>query len=444
MIDKFKRAAREYGMCDCKELTVALSGGADSAALLLCANELKEKFGFRLSAAHLNHCLRGAESDEDEAFCRELCDRLGIELFCERADVSGEAASSGESLELAARRIRYAFLFRVSPNRIATAHTADDNLETVVFNLCRGTGLSGLTGIPPVRERIVRPLIYCTRSDTERFCRERGVEFRVDSTNLSDEYSRNYIRHNIIPHLKKLNPSVASSTVEACRTLAEDRSLIEAEARSVFEAARSSVGKYNSELFATAEPSLAKRAVMLAVSETLDASADRGTLEAIYSSCVKGIGRVNFHGNSFAEVSHGLLTLAASNQPPELSLTLPSEDFSELVLDGYRIFLLNSTEFDEFRKVHKKLLFSAFDYDKITGTVLVRHRKEGDSLRPVGRGCRKTLKKLFSELKLPVWERERMPIITDDAGLLAVGHCAVDQRAAVTRDTKRILVTEAL
>ena len=197
MIDKIKRAVNSYNMTDTDSLTVALSGGADSVALLYAMAELKEEYSFSLSAAHLNHNLRGEESDRDEEFCKKTCEKLGIPLITESVDVKKEAEESGESIETAARRIRYDFLSRVSSGKIATAHTADDNLETVIFNLSRGTDLAGLCGIPPVRDNIIRPLIFCTREDIENYLKEKGASYCTDSTNNEDIYKRNFIRHNI-------------------------------------------------------------------------------------------------------------------------------------------------------------------------------------------------------------------------------------------------------
>ena len=178
MLNSVKNAIKRYNMINGEtEITVALSGGADSVALLLCLLELKDDLDVNISAAHLNHCLRGEESDRDEQFVRDLCKQLNVPLTVEKADVKGEADKTGESIELCARRIRYAFLERVTSGLIATAHTANDNIETVLFNMSRGTGISGLCGIPPKRDNIIRPLILVTREQVETYCAEKGVEF---------------------------------------------------------------------------------------------------------------------------------------------------------------------------------------------------------------------------------------------------------------------------
>ena len=181
MLDTVKRTISDYMMLETSEnVLVALSGGADSTALLLSLREL----GYPVRAFHLNHCLRGAESDRDEAFCRRLCEKLGVELTVERVDIA--AAAGDSAVEETARRIRYARLEHAAHGaKIAVAHNADDNLETMLFHLVRGTGAKGLTGIPPVRGRIIRPLIAVERSEIEAFLRERGQDFVTDSTNAA-------------------------------------------------------------------------------------------------------------------------------------------------------------------------------------------------------------------------------------------------------------------
>ena len=173
-----------------KEVTVALSGGADSVTLLSVMLKIRDEFNFTLSAAHLNHCLRGEEADRDEQFVRELCQRLNVPLFCEKADVKAFAKVNSMSIELAARQVRYAFLERVSKGVIATAHNANDNFETVLHNMARGTGIVGLCGIRPKRDRFIRPLIEVGREAIERYCAEEGLLFCTDSTNSDQSTDR--------------------------------------------------------------------------------------------------------------------------------------------------------------------------------------------------------------------------------------------------------------
>ncbi len=224
---KVKAFIREFDMFAGKDSVVAaLSGGADSVSLLLALRELKDELGVNLYACHFNHGLRGEESDGDERFCEGLCERLGVPLFKGRADVRAHQKKH-ESVEECARRLRYAFFDEVRRKAgensvIATAHNCDDCAETVLLNLMRGTGLKGLCGVPPVRDGIVRPLLRCEREEIERFCREKGARFVTDSTNLTNDCTRNKIRHIILPEMKKINGSLLNTMSRMTDSLRED------------------------------------------------------------------------------------------------------------------------------------------------------------------------------------------------------------------------------
>lgn len=204
-------------------VTAALSGGADSVAMTHLLLSLRDELGIRVRAAHYNHHLRGAESDRDEAFCRALCRAWGIALICGGGDVAAEARRTGQSIESAARALRYAFLQSVCEGgKTATAHTADDNLETVLINLTRGTSLRGLCGIPPVRGGIVRPVLCLTRADVERYLANNSLRYMTDSTNLTDDALRNRIRHGIVPRLAAENPLLSEKTLCLTESLRAD------------------------------------------------------------------------------------------------------------------------------------------------------------------------------------------------------------------------------
>ena len=209
MLETVKRTIADHAMLAPGEtVLLALSGGADSVALLCALRAL----GYPVRAFHLNHCLRGAESDRDEAFCRALCERLGVPLTVERIDVRAQTA--GEGIEAAARRIRYERLAAAAQGaKIATAHTADDNLETMLFHLARGTGPKGLAGIPPVRDGVIRPLIGVERAQVEAYLAELGQDYVTDSTNLADSYTRNRIRHGVVPALRQINPEAGRAAL---------------------------------------------------------------------------------------------------------------------------------------------------------------------------------------------------------------------------------------
>ena len=212
--DDVEKFIRKYNMLQSGDCVIAgVSGGADSVCMLLILHELSESMGFSVRAVHLNHMIRGDEADRDEAFVAELCDRINVPLKSFRRNVPEIAAEEGLSSEEAGRKIRYQLFEEAADDaqkefkrvRIAVAHNRDDLAETVIFNMARGSSLKGLTGIRPVRDDIIRPILFAGRNEIEDYLAEKGESYCTDSTNLGDDYSRNRIRHVIIPALKELN-----------------------------------------------------------------------------------------------------------------------------------------------------------------------------------------------------------------------------------------------
>ena len=259
--EKVSAALAENRMLDGAErVCIALSGGADSVSLLIamCAmrdgrdieNKIENKI--EVVACHLNHGLRGEDSDSDERFCGELCERLGVPLYSKKTDVSA-LVQKHESTEEAARKVRYAFfeeaLEHFGGGVLATAHNANDNAETVLLNLTRGTGLKGLCGIPPVRKfgkngerRVIRPLIYCERGEIEEYLRLIGQSYVTDKTNLSEDYTRNKMRRRVLPELAELNPSVVGVIGRMTRNLRSDSEFLDGLARKALEGTREGRG----------------------------------------------------------------------------------------------------------------------------------------------------------------------------------------------------------
>ena len=228
--EKISAAADKYDMfCGADGVCAALSGGADSVALLLALNDMKERYGFAISAVHVNHHIRGEESERDRVFCEELCKGLNIPIYVENVDATGYSKERKLSLEEGARELRYNIFGEISRLygcRIATAHTLSDSAETIIFNLARGTGLKGLIGIPPVRDNMIRPLIFCTRKDVEGYLAAKGQSFVTDSTNLSDDYTRNRIRHQVVPVLRTINENFAGAVSRTVETVRQDEDFL--------------------------------------------------------------------------------------------------------------------------------------------------------------------------------------------------------------------------
>ena len=288
-------------------LTVAVSGGADSVALLSVLSALQPRYGFTLSAAHLNHSIRGEEADRDEEFVKNLCLQKKIPLFCEKADVPLFARQNKISIELAARQIRYDFFSRIDTDVVATAHTASDNLETVLLNLTRGTALQGLCGIPAKRDGIIRPLLSSTRKEIEEYCRAQNLSFVSDSTNLSDAHTRNLLRHKVIPVLKQINPAAEEAAGRMCTSLKEDDAVLNGKAADLLQQNMTDGGLCVSAI-KTARKGIATRTLRLFLNDENAPSPEFSHIESVYKLCFSG-GQASLPGSRTAAVEGGKLTV---------------------------------------------------------------------------------------------------------------------------------------
>ena len=306
--DKVLAAIRQYDMLTgCKSVTVAVSGGADSVALLHSLKMLEKELGFELSACHVNHNLRGEESDGDEAYVRSLCRELDIELRVFSVDVTGSVAKH-QSTEERARELRYEAFAEISRelgSKVATAHNACDNTETVLLNLLRGTGLKGLCGIPPVRDYLIRPLLLCTREEIEEYCGENGLRYVTDSTNASTAYTRNKIRLELMPKLLEINPSLHEGVGRMTFALGEDSRFLEDMAENAIAEAKAGDGVYLCEkLHSLPEPILHRVISLMLREKDVEPTSLRITG---FSEIIKsGTGKINIEKNKFAVVRKGV------------------------------------------------------------------------------------------------------------------------------------------
>lgn len=431
MLEKVKRAIEEYNMINEGEAVLCcLSGGADSVSLVLCLKEL----GVNVRACHVNHNLRGEESDRDERFCRELCERLGIPLEVLSADVKGYCEKHGLSVEEGARKLRYEFFKSLPADRIATAHTLSDSLETALFNLARGTGAKGLCGIPPVRGKIIRPLILCTREEIEAFLAERDQSFVTDSTNLSDNYSRNRIRHGVVPVLKEISSGAEQAFARLSDSLRLDNEYLEAEAEKLLASAKKQKSFDSKTLSSAAEPVLSR--AVIAVLKDNDISYDSRRVTELCELLRSG-GRLCLSGNVYALCSGGMFRIARLSESENAQLSIPGS--GEYELCGRKVCITISGREELESKVHNLFTYIAFDYDKINGELVLRTRLPGDSIRLENRGCTKSLKKLFNE-SVPLEDRADTLLLSDDEGVLAVWGIGISERAAITGSTKTVLI----
>ncbi len=430
---------------------VALSGGADSVALLHALNSLKENWGVTMFAAHFHHGIRGEEADRDKHFCKALCERYGIPFFCEKVDVPLIARESGESVELCGRRLRYRFLDRIARDiggaKIATAHHSDDNAETVLWNLTRGTGLAGLAGIPIRRGNIIRPLLRCTRAAIEAYCAENDLAYVTDSTNLSDDYTRNKLRHQVMPVLRELNPGVGESIGRMSAIMRETDEYLNHISEKELKAAKVAYG-WSCERLLPCEPIILKYAVKN-ILENAAAPVDFQHT-ALIIEAMRTNGAVDVGGGYTVSCAQGILRIV-----PQKTDT---DDFCMPILDymrehGTRIKVRDGQPFEiapplaiSGEKINNLLLHDGIPCDIMRRDTLIRHRRAGDTFTDHRRGVTKTVKKLLNELKIPRELRDTILVVADGSTVLwieGIGTSA-QAKADLTRDGEFYLINGGL
>ena len=383
-------------------VAVAFSGGADSTALL----DILHKEGYRVSAIHVNHKIRGDEADSDEEFCRRFCEERDIPFFCHRIDVPAEAKKSGEGLEEAARRLRYAAIEKTARTegitKVATAHHADDNSETILFNIVRGSGARGGCGIPAVRDIYIRPLIEVTRDEITAYCEKTSLSYVIDSTNLSTDYTRNFIRHEIMPRLRQINPLAAEAMGRFSSLLRRDE-----------EALESLVPEKGCD-----------RHTLAALPDALLSRYIRKRCEEMRvtpsSASVDSLMEAVRDGNRYTVTDMGKDTVGVCDRNSLIfrkkiteathKCFIIKEGISEL--EGFGKFLISENAED----VKDFTYRTALDPARITGELRVRSRRDGDRYRYCG--MTHSLKKLFNSRKIPVEERSDIPLVCDESGII--------------------------
>lgn len=287
-------------------IIAALSGGADSVTLLHCLNELRESLGFEISACHVNHNLRGEDSDKDQAFAEELCRKMNVPIRIFSVNVL-DSMEKHMGVEERARTLRYEAFSEEAERlgaKVATAHNSCDNTETVLLNMLRGTGLKGLCGIPAVRDYLIRPLILCSRNEIEAYCTENNLGFVTDKTNFSTDYTRNKIRIELLPKLLNINPSLHEGISRMTNSLTEDSVFLESIAREKLEEARLGEYVYDNEKLAPLPRPILTRIISVMLRErNIEPTAIK---ICGYEKIIKsGAGKVNVEKNKFATVKKG-------------------------------------------------------------------------------------------------------------------------------------------
>ncbi len=421
MTDKMLRALSEFSMLEYGDrVVVALSGGADSVALLHVLNSIKEKYNLTIYVCHLNHLIREGEADRDEQFVKSLCETLGIELFVKRVDVTALAKEQKISLELCGRNVRYEFFSELADKlsaKIATAHTASDNVETVLYNLTRGTSVTGLCGIRPVRDNIIRPLILATRAEVEQYCSEHGLSYVTDSTNLTDDYTRNNIRHNAVPTLAQINADLEGAVSRMCASMADIKDYIDKISIKEIKSCKTEHGYSCKKLFEL-DNAILSNALFLICKEC-DANATNRHIELIIEAMKNG-GCVDLLCNKRVVCKQGILRVVD---------TALDSHFDAVKFKYSDDFAFISEK--ELKNINKKLLNNCISCDIITDGTVLRTRCEGDTFTLADRDVTKSLKKLLNELKIPAEKRSSLKVVANGSDVLWLEGVGVSKQGRV-------------
>lgn len=412
--------------------------------LLEALIDISSEFGIKIAAAHYNHMLRsGAESDEE--FVRNYCAERGIPFYSGSGDVFKAAKRSRRGVEETARDMRYSFLIKtaeeIGASRIATAHTMNDNAETLIMNLIRGAGLSGLSGIPPVRGNIIRPLLATSRAQIIEYLKKNHIPHIEDETNDDTKYTRNKIRHEVMPLLLKLNPQYLKNISDTLSLIRSDEEFLSGLA----EAAVSSAVLEKGEL----------RIKSSVISELPGPLSSRAVMTLSEKAGVPALNRTQIED---------LLSLASGDNP-SASVTLPggfraSREYSDLIFgkaeeeEGLKPVLLNlagktnlnsgevieCSIISEIGEVYNSLNTFCVKYDTICGKVTVRARKPGDRIRLINRSGGKTLKKLFIDEKVPKNKRQSVPVIADEKDVIAVSGFGINEKYRAEKGDRALII----
>ncbi len=454
MIRKIEQTIKKYALLENGDIViVALSGGADSCALLLSLIGLANAYGLKIIAAHFNHGLRGAQSDEDEAFCRRLASKFG--LVFEAGKIKSSTVPKGVSPEDYYRRKRYEFLDQAAANhganKIALGHHLQDQAETVLLNIIRGSGLDGLKGILPIREhKYIRPLMEVSRMEIIHFLQKANVEYREDASNARNVYLRNRIRNELIPCIKeKYNPRIEQSLARMAEIIRRDDDLINGYVGKILESpfvhkTQDQISfsvRYFQELHAALQFRLVKT--------LLEAMAPPGGgfssvhVQSLVHLAVSGASgkRISLPYDLVAEKAYDCVAIRPNelkkDRDYEYAVTIPGK----VILRERRMAILIKSEVStdiHFRSPDQ----TCFDRDKIREPLVIRNRRNGDWFVPLGSKGSQKIKKFMIDRKIPRADREKIAVIADQESVIWIENMHMSERVKVSRETKNVVILE--
>ena len=424
MKNKIFKAIKDFNMLkSANSVIIGVSGGMDSVSLLhFFINNFKN---IKIKVVHINHNLRGEESARDENFVKKLCNDFKIECIVGSFDILKISRAKKKGIEETARKVRYDFFRKISEkddSKTATAHTLSDNIETVFLNLTRGCGLSGLAGIAPVRNNIIRPFIYVTRAEIENYIKDNNLSYVSDSSNFSDLYSRNKIRHNIIPEFFKINSNFEQNVGRFIFQVQKENEYLDYLSKNAFKNTNFECEKIK------ILPNALKNRVYKLILNHFSTNIESRHIKLAAELLSGQINAFNLPGNKKVFIKNGLLICEDSSKAKNFK-NFNSKKFSICIFSVHDLNI-NIEESKDFL-FGLKTDVSNFEFRTI---------KEGDIFRPQNRGCRKILRKLFNELKIPVLKRKELGILVDKScgEIVWVESVGVSENYKITKDLEFI------
>ena len=470
MIDHVLNTINENNMfSEGDKVIVAVSGGPDSISLLHLLHHLKAKLHISLAVAHVNHCLRGDESDKDEAYVKRVCDKFAIDYFVKTANINSIAKKKGISCETAGREVRYEFfsklLKEINADKIALAHNANDQAETVLMRIMRGTGMEGLVGIKAIRDKVfIRPLINIKRKEIEKYCLENDLQPRMDKSNLENIYNRNKVRLELIPYIQEnFNKDIISTINRLSSTINRDNQYLEDIANKKYkDLCKMDDDKIiiNEKAFSESE-AIITRIIRIALTKLL------GNLYNFEKSHIYDV--INIQAKSTSKMVNLPNQVVAINNYKDIHLFIkenckniyPSSEYMLKVNNinktqvynlsiGEKLINIKVKDYNlkiqgklidriEYMEFKNKSFTECFDYDKICGDIIIRHRREGDRFTPLGMSGSKKLKCLFIDLKIPMDKRDNIPLICFGNDIAWVVGYRISEKYKISKQSKNIL-----
>ena len=442
------------------KILAAVSGGADSVCMLHILYKLRDELGTKLFCAHLNHGLRGETADRDQRFVENLCEKLEIPFFSKNVDVLAMAKAEKLITEEAGRKARYSFFDELSEKlgicRIATAHNKNDNAETVLMRILRGTGVDGLSGISYIREDgVIRPLLDVSRAEIELYCKENNLEFCTDETNAENDYTRNKVRNELIPYIEKeFNTKITDSLCRLSETAREDGDFLKGYAERLYTILRNPLPgnrpvSLHTESLGMVDKGISARVLRIAADEASPGvRLEKKHIDDIFGLMQKETGAsVDLPDELRVYNRYGWIVFEGKEDTMK-KVKEESDGFFVKISPSDTVFVESlgknvTLRIEDAQEYKCKINETALDFDLLQGEMLfLRSRREGDRIVWFPDGKTKKIKNILIDMKIPQSDRNRIPLLCTGSEVLAIVGSRVSEKYKITKDTKTALIVE--